>query len=106
MDIASMRERIIQRALEVPQTTPSWWDRDCRCCMELMRHKTPPVSSVDSYHNLFDYYKDRTGRGDYTTHGDDTIVMVEGEEVHADHTQEELLLFLSAERERQMKAGR
>ena len=61
-------------------TTPEWWDRDCRLCMD----RTIPTAVFSS--------RAMKGAVEYVT--------VMDEEVHAWHTPEEVILFRSNERAR------
>ena len=64
-------ERALNRAEYA--TTPDWWDRDCRCCLGLT-------------------YAQRGGRS-YHVKGHAQVKVVFGEEIHADHTLEDLILW-------------
>jgi hypothetical protein len=95
MNIEVMRTRTAERVLEQVRTTDALWDRDCRCCLELMRHYTVNIPRDKS---LFDAYRERTGRKDYTIKGaGHKIVIAAGqEEVHADHSVAELVVWSEA----------
>jgi len=88
-------DRAIARWRRTEVTTPAWWDRDCRVCLELWRHD----GTEQAYH-------ERTGRTNYHTKGGDRVIIIRGgeieEEVHSDHSDAEITTFVRA----MEKAGR
>ena len=59
------------------RVTPEWWDRDCRCCMGMPR-------------TMLAVYQTRTGLRTYHMKGGVPYVTSHDEEIHADHTREEI----------------
>jgi hypothetical protein len=70
MNITEIRARNIERARDHVQTTPSWWDRDCRCCL-VLRLK------------------------DYHIKGGVRVITMADEEIHATHTDQEITQFMA-----------
>jgi hypothetical protein len=97
MNIIEIRQRALRRMHDHVDTTPQGWDRDCRCCMELLRHRSVTTQQAG---NLFDLYRERTGRKDYHIRGGQLVIQAEGEPIHADHIDSEITLFLVEEASR------
>jgi hypothetical protein len=70
----NIRQRLIRIARESEQTTPDYWDRDCRCCM-----------AVREPEDLF---------GRRQIKGRVQVITIRGEEIHAWHTEEQIIAFM------------
>jgi hypothetical protein len=92
MSIERQRERLIARARMNSKITLGWWDRDCRCCLEL------PWSGPISRNS----FAVRTGIVVYRIQGSTEVIIVEGEEIHAAHDDDEVNYFIEASRARSM----
>jgi hypothetical protein len=66
--LTSIQQRLVRHARAEEQTTPDWWDHDCRCCLHIR------AGFQRSYH----------------IRGGVQVIVIRDEEIHADHTDAEI----------------
>jgi len=67
-ELSPVQARLVRNARASVQTTPDWWDHDCRCCLHI-----------------------RAGfQRNYHVRGGVEIITLRNEEIHADHTDNEI----------------